>query len=70
MSHEIFKLPAGLPTPCKDVDLSDADIIRQGLALFGPEFSTALALCALDAWLDANDREYSRWSTLFNKLRN
>ncbi|MBW8285737.1 MAG: hypothetical protein K0M55_19285 [Rhizobium sp.] len=70
MSHEIFKLPAGLPTPSMDVDTSDADIIRRGRGLFGPEFSTALALCALDAWLDANDREFRRWSALFNKLRN
>lgn len=70
MSRETFKRPAGLPAPSMDLDTSDADIIRRGRALFGPEFSTALALCALDAWLDANDREFRRWSALFNKMRN
>lgn len=70
MSREIFKLPAGLPPTSRDVATSDADIIQQGRALFGPELSTAVALCALDAWLDANDREFAHWSVLFNRLRN
>jgi len=70
MSHEIFKPPAGLPPPSIDVDTSDADIILQGRALFGPDLSIAVALCALGSWLDANDREFTRWSALFNRLRN
>jgi hypothetical protein len=51
-------------------DLSDEEIITQAHALYGSEAPTAVAYCALVAWIEDKEGEFRRFAGIFRRLRN
>jgi hypothetical protein len=53
-------------------DVSDGfeHAIQQAHALYGSEAATAVAYCALDAWLDGAEIEFRELAGLFRRLKN
>jgi len=54
-------------SPCSKESAQRAD---QALALFGADAPTAVAFCAVDAWLDGEEEEYRSLAGLFRRLSN